>query len=338
MVIIDAGHGGTDPGGGSNQYWKEKDINLDISLYQYNRLRQLGIPVTLTRSSDTSLPPTERIAKVKSISPSSNEKNILVSNHVNIDYSNLDGAEIIYSIDNKDTFPRLIASNLSLSGQNLSSNGIYTRTGSSGRDYYYIIRDTKPYESIIVEYGYADSRGDDINQLRFNRYALAEAVVRSIAEYLGYKYEGGTTNYTVVSGDTLYKIAMRNNTTVSELKRLNNLTSDVIYVGQRLLIPVSFEESNVITYKVQNGDSLYKISQKFNVPVNTIKEANNLGSDTIYPNQELIIPVKDVRTYTVQNGDSLYLIAKKYGVTVNYIKGLNNLTSDTIYVGQELLV
>lgn len=90
MVILDAGHGGTDPGGGSNQYWKEKDINLDISLYQYNRLRQLGIPVTLTRNSDTSLPPTERIAKVRSITPSSNEKNILVSNHVNIDYTNLE--------------------------------------------------------------------------------------------------------------------------------------------------------------------------------------------------------------------------------------------------------
>ena len=45
MVIIDAGHGGSDPGGGSNQYWKEKDLNLKISLYEYERLKQLGIPV-----------------------------------------------------------------------------------------------------------------------------------------------------------------------------------------------------------------------------------------------------------------------------------------------------
>ena len=68
MVIIDAGHGGSDPGGGSNEYWIEKDLNLKISLYQYNRLKSLGVPVALTRDSDITLNPDSRIAKVKSFS------------------------------------------------------------------------------------------------------------------------------------------------------------------------------------------------------------------------------------------------------------------------------
>ncbi len=339
MVILDPGHGGTDPGGGSNSYWKEKDINLDISTYQFNRLKQLGIPVLMTRYTDETVGPTERIKRVSNITPSSTGKNILVSNHINIDYGNFDGAEIIYSIDNKDTFPRLIASNLSTRGQNLSANGIYTRTGSTGKDYYYIIRDTKPYESIIVEYGFADSKGDDVNQIRYNRYALAEAVVKSIAEYLGYKYEGSTTNYVVKSGDTLYNIAKKNNTTVATLMSLNNLSSTNLTVGQKLLIPVSFSESNVITYNVKSGDSLYSIAQTFGVTVDSIKDANKLTSNTIYPGQKLTISIPNsLSTYRVKAGDTLYTIATANGVTVNYLKALNNLTSNNLKIGQELLV
>ena len=78
MVIIDAGHGGSDPGGGSNQYWKEKDLNLKISLYEYERLRQLGVPVSLTRDRDISLNPTDRVLKVYSLADGNND--ILISN------------------------------------------------------------------------------------------------------------------------------------------------------------------------------------------------------------------------------------------------------------------
>ena len=52
FVILDPGHGGSDPGGGSNSFWKEKDLNLKISKYQANRLNNLGIPNVLTRYND----------------------------------------------------------------------------------------------------------------------------------------------------------------------------------------------------------------------------------------------------------------------------------------------
>ena len=80
-VIIDAGHGGSDPGAINGNVY-EKDFNLKASKYMYDRLRELGIPAQLTRDTDISLPKDERIAKVKSLY--GNDPNvILVSNHIN---------------------------------------------------------------------------------------------------------------------------------------------------------------------------------------------------------------------------------------------------------------
>ena len=80
-IIIDAGHGGSDPGAVNGNIY-EKDFTLEASKYMYDRLRELGIPVQMTRDSDVSLPKNERIAKVKSLY--GNDPNvILVSNHIN---------------------------------------------------------------------------------------------------------------------------------------------------------------------------------------------------------------------------------------------------------------
>lgn len=154
-----------------------------------------------------------------------------------------------------------------------------------------------------------------------------------------------STTYTVQKGDTLYLIARKYNTTVDAIKNLNNLTSDVLQVGQTLLIPISDDENNQNTiYTVKAGDTLYLIAQKYNVSVNDIRNANNLVSDTIYVGQKLIIPTKDntnnqdTITYTVKAGDSLYKIAQTYNTTVNDIKNLNNLTSDILQIGQTLLI
>ncbi|MGM9971701.1 MAG: LysM peptidoglycan-binding domain-containing protein [Anaeroplasmataceae bacterium] len=339
MIIIDPGHGGSDPGGGSNNYWLEKDLNLKISKYQYQRFKELGIKVYLTRDSDITLNPTDRIARVKEIGYTG-KNDLLISNHVNIDYGTLDGAEVIYSISKTDKLPKIISKNLALVGQNMSTNGIYTKTNASGEDYYYIIRQTRPYESIIIEYGFADSMQNDINLLLYKWEDLAEAIVKSVCEYYGYYYDrNNTIKYTVQKGDTLYKIAMNNNTTVQELMNINNLSSSTIYIGQELIIPTNVPSTNTITYIVKKGDSLFKIGSLFGVDVNTIKNANNLKNDTIYINQELIIPLnKKLKEYIVQKGDTLYKIALANNTTVNFIMAVNNKTSDIIYIGEELLI
>ena len=90
--------------------------------------------------------------------------------------------------------------------------------------------------------------------------------------------------YVVKPGDNLYSIARKYDTTVSELKRLNNLTSNNLSVGQELKIP---NERRV--YVVKRGDSLYSIANMFNTTVSAIKSKNNLTTNNLSIGQELII-------------------------------------------------
>ena len=166
-----------------------------------------------------------------------------------------------------------------------------------------------------------------------------------MADYKGFTYvppEGFVSNsYTVQKGDTLYGIANKLGTTVDELKKLNNLTSDILSVGQLLKIPekiVQDDEKNI--YVVKKGDSLYSIARDNNTTVNELKTINNLTSDILTIGQTLLLPSATVTadTYTVQKGDTLYGIANKLGTTVSELKSINNLTSDILSVGQVLKV
>ena len=141
----------------------------------------------------------------------------------------------------------------------------------------------------------------------------------------------------------LYIIAQKYNTTVDELKRANNLTSNILSVGQILKLPNTSSEtpsSNTVDYTVKSGDSLYKIANQYNVTVDAIKRANNLTTNNLQIGQVLRIPLGTSRetTYTVKSGDSLYSIAKKYNTTVNRLKELNNLSSNLLNIGQILIV
>lgn len=90
--------------------------------------------------------------------------------------------------------------------------------------------------------------------------------------------------YVVKPGDNLYSIARKYDTTVLELKRLNNLTSNNLSVGQELKIP---NERRI--YVVKRGDSLYSIANMFNTTVSAIKSKNNLTTNNLSIGQELII-------------------------------------------------
>lgn len=65
MIVIDAGHGGVDPGSSGNNII-EKDMNLEISKYMYDRFQQLGVPVKMTRTTDETVSPEERVRRVLS--------------------------------------------------------------------------------------------------------------------------------------------------------------------------------------------------------------------------------------------------------------------------------
>jgi len=163
--------------------------------------------------------------------------------------------------------------------------------------------------------------------------------------------EAHAMKYKVKKGDSLYKIATQHQTTVSKIKSLNGLRSNVIYVGQSL--EISQSHSNVTSspsiYTVQKGDSLWKISKKFNVSVSKLKNWNHVKNDFLAIGQKLIVsysanqakttPVgNDLYTYTVLKGDNLWIISKKFNTTISAIKRDNALKSNFLYVGQKLYV
>ena len=225
------------------------------------------------------------------------------------------------------------------------------------RDYYYILRETGNTEPLLIEYGFIDNE-NDARKLRNNLESYVEGVVKAIADYSGYEYTppGITDNYYLVQrGDTLYSIARRFNTTVDELKRINNLTSDVLSIGTRLLIAKPNEIFPTTTYKVIKGDTLYSIARRFNTTVNEIIALNNLNSTILSVGQELFVPaisdetepiepiepqppIEETEIYIVKKGDSLWTIAKQYNTTVNDLIELNNLSDINLQIGDELLI
>lgn len=80
-IVIDAGHGGDDPGASGNGII-EKDLTLKISQYMYDRFKDLGIPVKMTRTTDETISPTERVKRVLDAYGNSNDV-IVISNHIN---------------------------------------------------------------------------------------------------------------------------------------------------------------------------------------------------------------------------------------------------------------
>ncbi|SMO72925.1 Murein DD-endopeptidase MepM and murein hydrolase activator NlpD, contain LysM domain [Balnearium lithotrophicum] len=178
--------------------------------------------------------------------------------------------------------------------------------------------------------------------------------------------------YRVKRGDTLGKIAKRYRVSVSEIKRINGIRGNTIYVGQKLRIPRKKRVRKTvkyITYRVKRGDSLLKISKKFGVPISKIKRINRLRRSTIYVSQKLKIPVKVkshnsllkktssrntkskkfvpngltkvpiYKYYRVRRGDSVLRIAKRFHVSPRTIIRINRLRKPYILrPGQRLKI
>ena len=337
-VIIDPGHGGTDSGATGNNLL-EKDYNLLISKYMYDRFKELGVPVAITRDSDTTLSPTDRVNTILNKFGNSSDV-ILISNHVNSGGG--EGAEVIYALRNKDTLARRILENIGATGQETRKYYQRRLPSDTSKDYYFIHRNTGNLEPLIVEYGFIDDT-KDVEFLKENYKELAEAVISAVANYIGVPYtppEGITTNtYVVQKGDSLYSIANKLGTTVSELKKENNLTTNTLQIGEVLRIPTKeIYEGEENVYIVQKGDTLYSIAAANNTTVDELKKANNLTSNILSTGQLLKIPsaLLPESTYIVKKGDSLYSIANKYNTTVDELKRINNLTSNILSIGQVL--
>ncbi|MCI0552787.1 MAG: LysM peptidoglycan-binding domain-containing protein [Anaerolineae bacterium] len=167
---------------------------------------------------------------------------------------------------------------------------------------------------------------------------------------------GCGTSVTVVSGDTLRKIADRCVTTVSALRRANPEIGlgNLIYPGQVLLLPGAILNGNngYNTYVVMRGDTLKSLATRFGTTVDILVSLNNsiVNVNLIYEGQRLTVPSGQGvpvpppptggQVYYVQRGDTLRKIAAKFNTTVDAILKVNpQITNpNVIYVGQAITI
>ena len=339
MIVIDPSKGGRESGVTGNGI-VEKDYNLLISEYIFNRLKSLGADVKIIRTTDEYISEDDRANKILN-AYGNNSKVVALSNMLGNTGS---GAEIIYALRNNSNLASSLAENLDDAGLTVSKYYQRRSENDTSKDYYNIQKDTGLIETIIVNYGNINNINEATN-IKNEWEDYAEAVVKSLANYTNVPYykEGESQEiYTVKKGDSLWKIANKYNTTVEKLKSTNNLKTNTLSVGQKLVIPsisVSPEVSD--TYIVQKGDSLWSIANKFNMTVSELKNLNNLTNNLLSIGQ--VLKIKDSSnngktTYTVQKGDSLWVIANKYGITTEELKSYNNLTSNLLSIGQVLKI
>ncbi len=185
--------------------------------------------------------------------------------------------------------------------------------------------------------------------------------------------EAEAASYKVKSGDSLWKIAQSFNTTVADLKSLNQLSGDLIFPNQVLITSKTSDKpstgsskgnsggsssgssssSSAKTYTVKSGDTLSGIAFKHNISLNNLMKWNNLSTTLIYPGNVFNVsdpgsssssPPKNeekpssgnATTYVVKSGDTLSHIARAHHVSVSNLKKWNNLNSDLIVIGQQL--
>ena len=168
--------------------------------------------------------------------------------------------------------------------------------------------------------------------------------------------------YTVKSGDSLWGIATKHGCSVNDLKSWNHLSSNLIHVGQKLVIGQKKstvqqqqgkkepqQTTSNETYTVKSGDSLWKIATNHNMSVSQLKNLNKLSNDMIFVGQKLVVSEKKQSapsqsqvtkpsTYTVKSGDSVWKIAHECGMSMNELVSLNGIKNNLIFPGQVLKV
>lgn len=161
--------------------------------------------------------------------------------------------------------------------------------------------------SIGKKYGVGVDLIMQYNNLSSNKLNIGDKLyIPGVGDGTSNNTDSNIDNYYIVKkGDSLYSIGKKYGLSVEYLKNINNLTSNNLTVGQKLILK-------------DNGSVC-------NIPIGSSCYGNGFSGI-------------EYVTYVVQKGDNLYSIARRYGVGVESIKKLNNLTSDNLSIGQTLKI
>ena len=214
---------------------------------------------------------------------------------------------------------------------------------------------TKPGITVNDQDTYTVKKGDTLYSISKKQNIPIDTIIKlnnltssnlEIGQQLKLKRDSNNSSnknqYIVKRGDTLYSIALKNNTTVDKLRELNNLNTNTLTIGQILVLPIETNIEEYDIYIVKKGDSLWSISRKFNIDINDLIELNNLKDLTLQINQSILVPKQqeniETDIYIVNKGDTLWSISNKLNIPVQTLKELNNLNSNLLKVNQQLKI
>ena len=214
---------------------------------------------------------------------------------------------------------------------------------------------TKPGITVNDQDTYTVKKGDTLYSISKKQNIPIDTIIKlnnltssnlEIGKQLKLKRDSNNSSnknqYIVQRGDTLYSIALKNNTTVDKLRELNNLNTNTLTIGQILALPIETNIEEYDIYIVKKGDSLWSISRKFNIDINDLIELNNLNDLTLQINQSILVPKQqeniETDIYIVNKGDTLWSISNKLNIPVQTLKELNNLNSNLLKVNQQLKI
>ena len=225
---------------------------------------------------------------------------------------------------------------------------------NNNNDVVYIVKKGDNLYSIAKKYEVSVEDLISLNKLNSNNLYIGQSLI------IPTNNDSGYVSYTVQKGDNLYYNAKKYNTSVNELKSLNNLSSNLLDVDQILKISkIEQQDTNNKhkIYVVKEGDNLYSIAKEYNMTVDELKSLNNLSSNLLNVGQILEVdssidfmpdevlecfgtgyvePTYEI--YTVKKGDNLYEIAKKYNTSVDNLMKLNDLSNSSLQIGQQLKI
>lgn len=137
--------------------------------------------------------------------------------------------------------------------------------------------------------------------------------------------------YRVLDGDTFDSLSLDFNVSGEELTRINGFSD--FNVGDLIVVP---NNGVYFTYRVNSGDTMYSIASKFDKKIDDLYLINGIKEgDFIYPDQEILIPNRDVSIYYTVDGDTLGSISNNTGVDVSDIISNNN---DLLLVPDQIIV
>ncbi len=121
--------------------------------------------------------------------------------------------------------------------------------------------------------------------------------------------------YLIKKSDNLEKIAQQFNTTVDYLKSVNNLYyTDNLKEGLEIIVP-SRIDTYYTFFQITKGDTLYNISQEYNINPELLAALNGLNiDDYIYDDTEILIPKANYSYYITKEGDTIDTVANIFSV------------------------